>query len=73
MAKRIIAIVLLIVGIVPFILPFAGVIYTMSVETGWTMGDWLIMYSFLYWPSYVLGAVLIAVSVYLLIHTSKNK
>ena len=73
MAKRIIAIVLLILGIVPFILPFAGGIYTMSVETGSTMGDWLIMYSFVYWPSYLLGAVLIAVSLFLLIHKTKNK
>jgi len=73
MAKQIIAIALLILGIVPFILPFAGGIYTMSVETGWTMGDWLIMYSFVYWPSYLLGAVLIAVSLFLLIHKTKNK
>jgi len=73
MKKRIIGIVLLIIGIVPLILPFAGGLYTVSVQSDLTMGDWLIMYSFLYWPSYVLGAVLIAVSLYLLIRKTKNK
>ena len=73
MAKRIIAIVLLTVGIVLFVLPFAGGIYTISVQSDFTMGDWIIMYSFLYWPSYVFGAVLIAVSLFLLIYKSKKQ
>ena len=38
----------------------------MSVETGWTLGDWLIMYSFVYWPTYIVGILLIIASLILL-------
>jgi len=72
MKKRIIGIVLLIIGIVPFILPFAGGLYTISVQSDLTMGDWLIMYSFLYWPSYIAGLVLIAAAL-IIIRFSKRK
>ena len=62
MNKSIIGKILLIIGICPFILPFVLGIYRMSIES-WTMVDWLVMYSFIYWPTYVIGIVLIVVSV----------
>ena len=46
------------IGIIPLILPFVLGLYHMAIEL-WTMGDWLILYSYLYWPTYVLGLVLI--------------
>jgi len=65
MKKRIISVILLILGVCLFIAPFAGGLYTMSVETGWTLGDWLIMYSFVYWPTYIVGILLIIASLIL--------
>ncbi len=62
MNKSIIWKTLLIIGICPLILPFVLGIYRMSIES-WTMIDWLVMYSFIYWPTYVIGVVLIVVSV----------
>ena len=53
--------ILLVLGIFPFVLPFVLGAYRMSIET-WTMIDWLVMYSFIYWPTYVVGIVLITVS-----------
>ena len=38
--------------------------YTMSVEQGWTWGDWLVLYSFVYWPTYVIGVALIILAVW---------
>ena len=52
---------LLIVGICPFIIPFVLGAYRMTIES-WTMMDWLLMYSYIYWPTYVAGLVLIAVA-----------
>lgn len=61
MKKNLIWNILLIIGIVPFLLPFVLGLYRMSIES-WTMFDWLVMYSFIYWPTYIAGAVAIAVS-----------
>lgn len=52
---------LLVVGICPFVLPFLLAYTRMS---SWTVADWLLMYSYVYWPTYVVGLVLIAVCVY---------
>lgn len=51
---------LLVIGICPFIMPFLLSFTRMS---SWTLVDWLVMYSFVYWPTYILGFVLIAISV----------
>jgi len=45
-------------GIGIFILPFVLGLYHMWIES-WNLLDWLILYSFVYWPTYVFGAVLI--------------
>ncbi len=54
---------LLVIGMFPFVLPFILGIYRMSIES-WSLLDWLIMYSFVYWPTYIIGVVLIVISVY---------
>ena len=61
MYKAIIWKVLLLIGIFPFVLPFVLGVYRISIES-WTMIDWLVLYSFIYWPTYVVGIVLIIVS-----------
>lgn len=53
---------ILAIGICPFILPIIVGFYKMSIES-WTMLDWLIMYSFIYWPTYLIGFVLIAIAI----------
>ncbi len=62
MKKSLIWNLLLILGIIPFVLPFILGIYRMTIES-WTMIDWLVMYSFIYWPTYIAGAIVIAVSI----------
>lgn len=59
--KKFIWKLLLIVGICPFIIPFVLGVYRMTIES-WAMMDWLLMYSYIYWPTYVAGFVLIAVA-----------
>lgn len=66
MKKKLIWKLLLIVGVIPFVIPFVLGIYRMSIES-WNYGDWLILYSFVYWPTYLIGLVLIAISIFKLI------
>lgn len=58
--------VVLAIGICPFILPVIVGIYRMSIES-WSMLDWLVMYSFIYWPTYIVGLVLILIALYKLL------
>ncbi len=53
---------LIAVGVIPLVLPFILGVYHANIES-WTVGDWLIMYSYVYWPTYVLGILMIAVGV----------
>lgn len=55
--------ILLAFGICLFVLPLILGIYNMSVNL-WSLADWLILYSYLYWPTYVIGTVLITISAY---------
>ena len=52
------------IGTIPLLLPFILGCYHMWIES-WTMGDWLILYSYIYWPTYVLGLALIVAGVVL--------
>ena len=54
---------LLAAGILPFVLPVLIGFYRMQIES-WTLPDWLVLYSFLYWPTYLVGLVLILFSVW---------
>jgi len=62
MKKKFIWKLLLALGICLFILPFVAGLYRMSIES-WKMIDWLVMYSFIYWPTYILGLLLIVLSI----------
>jgi len=62
MKKKFIWKLLLALGICLFILPFVAGLYRMSIES-WKMIDWLVMYSFIYWSTYILGLLLIVLSI----------
>lgn len=69
MKKKLIWKLLLVIGICPFIVPFLLGLYRMSIES-WAMADWLVMYSFIYWPTYLIGFGLI---LFALIKILKNQ
>ena len=56
--KSILPSVLLIFGIIPFLLPFIFGLYRMSIES-WELFDFVVLYSFVYWPTYVAGLICI--------------
>ena len=68
--------ILLLVGILPFVIALLTGIYNAIVgflgltimgkpQYGWeAFADWVILYSFIYWPTYVIGLVLIVLSVF---------
>ena len=51
--------VLLIMGILPFVIPFIGYVYQLINSSSWKLFDWLVLYSFVYWPTYIIGIVLV--------------
>lgn len=56
---------LLFVGVCPFIAPFFYYLLQHLVHNhySWTIADMLILWSFLYWPTYLIGLVFIVVSI----------
>ena len=55
---------LLVLGIVPFLIPFFGFGYEMLNASDWSLFDYWFLYSFLYWPTYLVGLALIILSVW---------
>ena len=55
---------LLAVGLIPFAVPFIGFAYEILNSSSWSLMDWLVLYSVVYWPTYLVGLALIAISVY---------
>jgi len=49
-------------GFLPFIIPVFMALYSMSVES-WNFFDWILLYSVIYWPTYIVGIILILVAV----------
>ena len=54
---------LLIIGTIPFVFPFLNFAYEMWISSSWQLGEWLLLWSFVYWPTYVVGLILIIISV----------
>ena len=50
------------IGILPLVLPFVLGVYHTMIES-WKLLDWIILYSYLYWPTYVLGILLIVAGI----------
>ena len=54
--------ILLAIGICPFIIPFVSFLWRLVISESWTLLDWLVMYSFIFWPTYIVGIILIVIS-----------
>ena len=65
--KKLLWKLLFLAGIVPFVVPVILGIYRMSIEH-WEYLDWLILYSYVYWPTYVIGIILMGISLAGIIH-----
>ena len=52
---------LFLIGVLPFIFPIVFGLYTMTIES-WELFDWLILYSYAYWPTYLAGLIVIVIS-----------
>ena len=50
------------IGMLPLVLPFILGVYHTMIES-WKVLDWVILYSYLYWPTYVLGILLIVAGI----------
>ena len=49
-------------GFLPFAVPIFMAVYSMSVEK-WNFFDWILLYSVIYWPTYIVGIILILIAV----------
>ena len=49
-------------GFLPFLIPVLMALYSMSVES-WNFFDWILLYSVIYWPTYIVGIILILIAV----------
>ena len=72
MKKKAVWAAALLLGIGTLAAPFLTGLYRMRIEY-WTMLDWVIMYSYVYWPTYLLGLLLIVVSTSKLVKMRKKK
>lgn len=63
MKKSVIWKILLFLGICFFAAPLISGVYKMSIES-WALVDWIVMYSFIYWPTYVIGLLLVVFAAY---------
>ena len=66
---------LLVLGIIPFVVPFLGFAYEMLNSSSWTLHDYWFLYSVVYWPTYIPGLLLMILSAYKLmkLRNSENK
>lgn len=53
---------LLLTGSLPFMIPILSGLYKMTIES-WTLLDWLILYSYIFWPTYLIGFLLIVIGI----------
>lgn len=56
--------ILLVLGMIPFVIPFLGFAYEMLNSSSWTLFEYWFLYSFVYWPTYVPGLILVILSGY---------
>ena len=64
---------LLVLGIIPFAVPFLGFAYDMLNSSSWTLLDYWFLYSFVYWPTYIPGLLLMILSAYKLMKLRKSE
>ncbi|MBQ3010951.1 MAG: hypothetical protein IJD81_07135 [Oscillospiraceae bacterium] len=70
MKKQMFWLTVLLLGIVPFVSPFVTGLYNIWLGS-WTMFDWFVMYSFIYWPTYLIGMFAIPIAIFQLLRYNK--
>lgn len=64
--KKYIPQIILTAGFIPFIAPFATAVWKIYVlHEGWSLFEFVFLYSFIYWPTYILGLIAILLAIYL--------
>lgn len=64
--KKYIPQIILTAGFIPFIAPFATAVWKIYVlHESWSLFEFVFLYSFIYWPTYILGLAVIFLGVYL--------
>ena len=66
MKKGLIWKILMVIGLCPLITPFFYYFLQQLVHNDypWTLIEMLILWSFLYWPTYLIGLVILGISLY---------
>lgn len=55
-------IILLMIGMIPFLIAFGFCFFSSMTAHDMPFWDYIFLYSFLYWPTYVIGIILIVLS-----------
>ena len=65
--KKIIKAILIILGLIPFIIPIIWSLFSTVIDNsvGLSFTEFILYYSFLYWPTYILGIVAIAIALFI--------
>ena len=63
--KKIISIIVLLLGLISFIIPIAWGLFDTVITNrlDYSFIDFLLYYSFLYWPTYIAGIIAIIISI----------
>ncbi len=70
--SRIPWIITLCIGICPLVLPFILGLYRMTIES-WALMDFVVLYSYLFWWTYLIGLALIILSAVMLVLLCRQK
>ena len=71
--RKILSVILIIIGLVPFAVALICGLPIFRASS-LTYGDFLILYSYLFWPTYILGALLIAAGLLVrFLHVKPNR
>jgi len=63
MNKKTVWKILFFISFIPFVIPLVLGVYHTMIES-WELLDWLILYSFIYYPTYIVGMVLMIISIF---------
>ena len=61
MKKKIVWKVLLFIGLCPFLAP---ILLSPTRMGSWTLIDWLVLWSYVYWPTYIIGLIVLGIAIY---------
>lgn len=68
MKRKLLWKILLLLGLCPFIIP---VVMSPTRMSSWSFLDWLVLWSYVYWPTYLVGLALVLFAAYKLTRHKK--